>query len=675
MTTPVPASGWRRTLAWGLCVVSILLIMPGVVYFGVRLVTGSASWARVLGNLGLAPPAVAFAVVGLVVTLRRSNNPAGWLMLSIGLLWSMAQFPPLGGGGIPVGGSAIWVVPFGLMATHLLLRLPDGSLLSPRWRWVSRLSTLGILLGSLIPTREHDPSLLPFAVLGLAGLALILACAVASIVSLVLRARRGSDEQRHQIRWVAAGAGVFLALYLLSFVPSILGASDTSIIVALGEFMTGVGYAAIPISIGVAILRYRLYDIDVVIRKVVVLGAMVVFFVLVYALIVGGVGALIASSGNTALSFAAAAIVAILFQPVLTRTRRFADRVVYGKRATPYEVLSEFGDHLAETYAADEVLPRIARVLAEGVGAERADVWLSDGTELRSVATWPTGSGPSSADDHRVEVRHQGELLGALSVITPANDPMDPTKEKLISDLAAQAGLVLRNVRLIEELRASRQRLVAAQDEERRKIERNIHDGVQQQLVALAVQLRLLEQSVDRDPAAAKKTASGLQEATTQALEDLRDLARGIYPPLLADKGLAAALEAQGRKAPVPVSVEAGDVGRYPADVEATVYFCALEALNNVAKYADASSVEIGISQRGGHLRFSVKDDGVGFDPATTGYGTGLQGMADRLDSVGGSIEVESAPGQGTTVSGSLPVHTSDTTGDVGTGTIAASTV
>jgi signal transduction histidine kinase len=237
----------------------------------------------------------------------------------------------------------------------------------------------------------------------------------------------------------------------------------------------------------------------------------------------------------------------------------------------------------------------------------------------------------------------------------PANDPMGASKERLVRDLASQAGLVLRNVRLIEELRASRQRLVAAQDEERRRLERNIHDGAQQQLVALTVKLRLLEQLAERDPQQARQMAEQIQADATSALDDLRDLARGIYPPLLADKGLSAALEAQARKSPVPVTVEAGELGRFPQEVEAAIYFSCLEALQNVTKYAEASRVTISFIRRDGLLSFRVADDGVGFDPTSTSHGTGLQGIADRLDALGGTFQVESGIGVGTTVRGTVP--------------------
>jgi len=282
---------------------------------------------------------------------------------------------------------------------------------------------------------------------------------------------------------------------------------------------------------------------------------------------------------------------------------------------------------------------------------------LQVGAELRPAATWPVDADEADVPADAVDVVHRGEKLGALSVTMPASDPMNPSKERLVHDLAAQAGLVLRNVRLIEDLRASRQRLVAAQDEERRKLERNLHDGAQQQLVALAVQLKLARTMIDRDPAKAGGMLDSLQGAAGDALEELRDLARGIYPPLLADKGLAAALESQARKAAVPTTVVSDDIGRYPRDVESAVYFCTLEALNNVAKYAEASNADVRLARSNGHLTFTVHDDGRGFDRGATSFGTGLQGMIDRLDAVGGNLHVTSAPGAGTTVTGRVPAR------------------
>jgi signal transduction histidine kinase len=442
----------------------------------------------------------------------------------------------------------------------------------------------------------------------------------------------------------------------------------------------------LPVATGVAILRYRLYDIDVVISRSLVYGALAAFITAVYVGIVVGVGTLVGSGGqpNLVLSIIATAVVAVTFQPLRERLQKVANRLVYGRRATPYEVLSEFSQRVAETYAANEALPRMAMVLADGTGAERATVWLRSGGHLKPAATWPlpeatNGTAPHETPepitisseavpdipgaDKVVPVRHQGELLGALTVTKRRGESLTPVEEKLLDDLGSQAGLVLKNVGLtnellerLEELRASRQRLVAAQDDERRRLERNLHDGAQQNLVALKVKLGLVEMLAHKDAAKARQLLAELKGDTDEALNTLRDLARGIYPPLLADRGLGAALEAQARKATVAVEVVSDGLGRYPQEVEAAVYFCVLEALQNTQKYAEASRAVVRLSERDGSVAFEVEDDGKGFDPATATRGAGLTNMADRLDALGGGIEIESEPGAGARLSGTIPV-------------------
>jgi signal transduction histidine kinase len=300
---------------------------------------------------------------------------------------------------------------------------------------------------------------------------------------------------------------------------------------------------------------------------------------------------------------------------------------------------------------------------------------LKSGKVFHDGAAWPADAPPlpparaTAADvpaypaaDRILPVRYQGEVLGALSVSKRPGEALTPTEDRLLADLASQVGLVLRNAGLreqllarLEEIRASRLRLVAAQDAERRRIERNIHDGAQQQLVALAIKLSITESMIGTDTDGERELLAELRRDAAGAVEELRDLARGIYPPLLAGEGLVTALQAQARKAPVPASVTADGVGRYPQDLEAAVYFCVLEALQNVAKYAGAARAEIRLAASGPYLKFEVSDDGAGFDPASTGYGTGLQGMADRLHAHGGSLAVRSSPGAGTTISGRLP--------------------
>ena len=577
---------------------------------------------------------------------------------------------------------------FGIgFVVFVLLLFPTGALLSRRWRpvaWAAAAAIAAWALGNAFaPTLISAGSPPVRNPVGGAGAALIVATGLAAIVSLVFRYRRAGTVEREQLKWLVYAGGLIVAAVLAEIpVDKILspGAAATN----LQNAISSGAVALVPMAIGIAVFRYRLYDIDVVISKTLVYGSLAVFITGVYVAIVVGIGSL-AQHGvrpSLALSIVATAVVAIAFQPVRERVQRLANRLVYGQRATPYEILADFAGRMAGAYAAEDLLPRMARILAEGTGATRADVWLKSGDTFHDGAAWPDGAPPLPparatvadvpaypAADRILPVRYQGEVLGALSVSKRPGEPLTPTEDRLLADLAAQVGLVLKNAGLreqllarLEEIRASRQRLVAAQDEERRRIERNIHDGAQQQLVALAIKLSITESLIGTDTDGERELLAELRQDAAGAVEDLRDLARGIYPPLLASGGLAAALQAQARKAPVPTSVTANGVGRYPQDMEAAVYFCVLEALQNVAKYASATRAEIRLAA-GHDLTFEVTDDGAGFDPGTKACGTGLQGMADRLHAHGGTLAVRSAPGAGTTILGRLPCRVLEAAG------------
>jgi signal transduction histidine kinase len=479
--------------------------------------------------------------------------------------------------------------------------------------------------------------------------------------------------ERSQLRWFAYAAGAAIGLIILAFPFPPGSVGDVAWLAGI------VGLAVlVPAAIGLAIMRHGLYDIDVFVSRTIVYGSLAVFITAVYVGIAVGIGTLVGSGGkpNLGLSILATAIVAVGFQPVRERLQRLANRLVYGKRATPYEVLSQFSERVAESYASDDVLPRMARVLAEGTNADLAEVWLRSGDSVQRAAVFPlqpsvpaavhvSGAAEVSipAADRSVEVRHQGEVLGALTVTKHRGESLTPIEIKLMDDLAHQAGLVLKNVGLtadlqarLDDLRASRQRLVAAQDDERRRLERNLHDGAQQHLVAIKVKLGLVEMLATRDPEKAKATLVALKHDADEALETLRDLARGIYPPLLADKGLTAALQSQAGKATVPVHVDADGVGRYPQETEAALYFCTLEALQNVQKYAAASAVAVRLREEETQLVVEVADDGRGFDVTAVTRGAGLTNMEDRLDALGGTLQIESSRGVGTTLRATVPV-------------------
>lgn len=704
MSAPPHRSDRGSKALW---VTTVLIALIGVAL--TLLAWGDLILADSLANVAGTIAGVTYATLGALI-VRRARNLIGWLLQGVGLgfvilstldayaVLGIATYPGLLPAPDVVGAIAEWV--FVVTAPSLAFMLfffPVGTLPSHRWRPVLLIGIVAVALTSIGFLINPVPLALPAPggalrvrnPLGIESLGEPISTALVATVwtvvlavaaafgALVARYRAGGRDVRQQIKWVAFVAALALLANLVA-IGALVACSCDSYQVATVMYAATVilAFFGMPAALSIAILKYRLYEIDVIINRAIVFGLLATAVTAVYVVVVVGFGSLVGyGTGSPVLTTATAVAIALLFQPLRRQAQRVANRLVYGERATPYQVLSDFAERMGGTYGVDDVLQRMAEILAQGTGATRVEVWLRVGRELHPRAAWPVeialpGSMPLGADEalpaidgvtRAVAVRHDGELLGAFALQKPRNEPLTVTEDQLLQDLASQAGLVLRNVRLaaelqttIDELRASRRRLVEAQDEERRRIERNLHDGAQQQLVALTVQLGLLERLAE-DPERVRQAATRLQDALREALDDLRDLARGIYPPLLADKGLAAALEAQGRKAAISTTIDADGIGRYPREVEAAVYFCALEAMQNVAKYARATRAEIRLQDGEGRLAFSVTDDGVGFDfDAATG--SGLTNMRDRLDALGGSLHVRSSPGAGTTISGSIPL-------------------
>ena len=677
---------------------------------------GANAWYAVgIGDLAgavvFAPVLLAFAGVGAIVAGHRPANPIGWLFLAEGLGFSLglatdayARYAIHAGAVTPAAQWADWAGTvtgeFGLLFPLALLVFPDGRLPSPRWRpvaWVigaveAMLVLLAATSGAGLQAQDSALQASPVRLIpaGVANPALntlqtvLIPLCVVAAAACVVRYRRSPPAVRQQIKWIAY-AGVVTAAGL--FACGVVFGNPLGAFLVLGPL--------IPIAAGIAIFRYRLYDIDVVISRTLVYGSLAAFITAVYVVIVAGLGALgtgslTGSRPNLGLSILATAVVGVAFQPLRERLQRVANRLVYGQRATPYEALSEFAGQIGGTYATEEVLPRMARILAEGTGADRAVVWLRSGGQLRAGASWPPGADPpppthllvplhnplhelaALAPDGAAQVtgagqvtlvRHQGETLGALSVAKRPGEPLTPTEAKLIGDLAAQAGLLLRNVGLTEqlterldELRASRRRIVSAQDDQRRRIERDIHDGAQQRLLSISDGLIQAESLAGTDPDRERALVARLKDETRDALAGLRELARGVYPPLLADQGLPAAIAAHAGKAPQPVSLDTDGMGRYPPDVETAVYFCCTEALQNASRHAPAAAVRIRLGESDGTVAFRIEDDGPGFDSSRVRSGLGLQHMSDRLAALGGSLQVDARPGAGTAIAGRVPV-------------------
>jgi len=685
-------TGRLRLLAWGAFGATMAGLAGNLLLaiFGRSLPAQTNDWPSFLTVVLMI---VSFALVGLLISVRFPRNAIGWICGGLAFLLSI----PAGAYGAyafklhPPGMGAAYaamvdnlVFPaFLVLLVFLVILFPDGRLPSRRWRpaaWALGIScTLWVAAFAFAPdtlpnsfTWLHSPLTLPgpagafFLVARVFGWLAIAIGLLVAAVAVVLRLVRSRGEARQQLKWLAAVGAFFALAWLVTTVASMLGLNDLSN--AIGNAISP-ALLAFPIAIGLAIFRYGLYEIDVVLNRALVYGALAAFITAVYVGIVVGLGSLVGSANkpNLALSIVATAIVAVAFQPVRTRVQALANRLVYGYRATPYEALTAFSHRVAGAYATEDVLPRLAQVLAQGTGAIRTTVWIRRAGDPFAAANWPVAEAPLPIGlaDRVVEVRHQGEPLGDLALAKRQGEPFTPVEEKLLNDLAAQTGQVLRNARLTAELqarldeiskqalelRASRQRIVAVQDAERQRLERNIHDGAQQHLVALAVKLRLAAVVAKRDPEKARVSLKELEAQVGEAQQTLRDLAQGIYPPALREGGLVEAL------APY-AEVKAHDVGRYDPEIEAGVYFSCLEAVQNATKYARASSVRVDLRQQHGLLTFSVIDDGVGFDPKTASTGSGLQNMKDRVASLGGWLSLESQPGKGTTVSGSLPLAT-----------------
>jgi len=639
---------------------------------------------------------IVYAFVGALI-VRRADNAIGWLFQAMALLvltstigeayvfkssLATGPFPGVGYFGLV---QSLVLAPFIALIEATFLLFPTGRSLSPAWRpvlWAAAALAAAAVIGQILIPGPMDvnyaPKLAnPLGVESLSSLGHLLtrvsslglvACAAAAVAALVVRFRRSSAVERHQIRWLMFVAVLAFALFLIAA----LGSSPGGIVTV------GVGNTAwagfilalalgIPAAMAIAILRYRLYDIDVVIRRTVVFALLALFITAVYAIVVAGIGAVVGRQSSL-LAFAAAVVVAIAFQPARDRARRLADRVVYGHRATPYEVLTELSTQLSLATSTDEALPRIARIVGEGTGAKRARVWLRAGGSLVPSASWPAdgtappstvaisgGELPALPATESFPVSHAGALLGAIALEEDPADPLTPTKAGVVRDVAGQAGLVLRNVALVEDLRASRLRIVSAQAEERRRIQRSLQEGAERDLMEIERALDEAEGIARREAPSVAGSVHDLRTGTGAALENLRGLAGGVYPPLLEARGIVSALRAQTASSPVHVEVT-GDRGRrFPIDVEAAVYFSALEAAQNALKYADASTIRVRVDASANSLAFEVEDDGNGFDTARTGYGTGLQGMEDRLAALGGRLEVRSEPSRGTVVGGIVP--------------------
>jgi signal transduction histidine kinase len=631
------------------------------------------------------------APVGALIASRRPRHPIGWLMLAIGLVSTLqgllgesarqlfAPNPELGAALFFISNSLsrVVLVLYGI----LLLLFPDGRLPSRRWRPVVVVGvvamtascaldviTPGPLADYAMVTPPQNPFGIPVPdlaghILGLSFFIGLFGFLLLSIVSVVLRFRRAGPELRIQLKWFALAGSLLVATFVGANVITPVGSWPSPPFGAAELLAAG----AMSVAIAIAILRHRLFDIDLVISRTVAYGALAGVIAAFYIAVVAGVGGLLAAGSESRLLLAvvATAFVAVAFQPLRTRLERLANRLVYGVRAVPYEVLADFTTRLDGRQSSLELLPVMARMLAQGTGSDAATVWLDENGREVPASSFPEHQHvtPDTAT-RSVPLQHAGANLGRLAVARRSGEALSPTEERLMDGLASQAGLVLHSAGLQDELsrrmielRQSRHRLMAAQDEARRRLERDLHDGAQQNLVSLRMKLGLAASVAREKPGSLEPLLQEMQSELGDALDSLRNLARGVYPPLLEAEGLKAALRARARQVPISIDVQCGSE-RYPRELEGAVYFCCSEALQNLSKHSRATKGSLRVWCEDGRLCFEVRDNGRGLDPTRAKSGGGLQNIRDRLDVLGGVGDIGSAPGTGVRVAGWVPIST-----------------
>ena len=667
---------------------------------------------------GIAAPmgilSLVYPTLGALIASRLPRNPIGWIFCGVGLLYGIRRFTDAyseytlyGNVALPIGDHARWISSLleftgqALAVVFLMLLFPDGRLPSRRWRIVVWTAVLGAALAAL--SDAFAPySGNPFGVVGVIGgmlttyelfaasyslgMTLLLASSLAALVSLVFRLRRARGDERQQLKWflyAAVPAAVGLSAVIFEFIVVRFTTDLLFSTVHLQSpwlwFFEDVHYVSIfallllPVCTYIAILRYRLYDIDVLINRTLVYGALTACVVGIYVLAVGGLGVLFQARGNLAVSLMATGVVAVLFQPLRSRLQRGVNRLMYGERDDPYAVISRLGRRLEATIAPESVLPTIAETIAQALKLPYAAILLKEGEGFRTAAAYGSPTGEPEA----LPLMYQREEIGRLVIAARApGEEFSPADRRLLGDLARQAEVAVHAVRLTADLQRSRERLVATREEERRRLRRDLHDGFGPTLASLALGLgaarKLMASNELRD---ADEVLARLEQETEDTVAHVRQLIYGLRPPALDDLGLLVAIRQQAESqgmASAPIDTRTDEyrenelvfrmrapeeLPALPAAVEVAAYRIIQEALTNVARHAGAKTcrVRLSVDEATDSLQLEVTDDGVGISEDRRA-GVGLSSIRERAVELGGICDVKPIPTGGTRVLVRLPL-------------------
>jgi len=644
---------------------------------------------------------LSFATVGALIASRRPANLIGWIfcMVSVGLTLSFftgqyAQYafvtaPDLLPSAVALAWVGAWVNPLALgLLAYPILVFPTGRLLSDRWRLVAWLYvgwTVSLTLATALapgPFQAVASISNPLYVEGASGALVTLVVSAGEPVSLlflaafaasvILRFRRARGEERQQLKWFAYAIALMIVwwsiytLLLWSGLLTVLQRWQGPVLDFVVDMLWGLAFAGIPVAVGIAILKYRLWEIDLFINRTLLYGTLLAVMVGLYILIVGGLGAVFQANGNLLLSVLATGVIALLFHPLRQRLQRGVNRLLYGERDEPYAVLSRLGQRLEVTLAPGAVLSAIVETVREGLKLP----YVALNVKHSETFTLTASAGAVREDLVSLPLVYQHDRIGQLLVAPRApGEALTPTDLRLLNDLARQAGVATHAVRLTTDLQRSRERLVTTREEERRRLRRDLHDGLGPTLGALMLQVGSARALLTHDPAAAERVLNALEATLEGVMADIRRLVYNLRPPALDELGLAAAIRdhaAQyrareaavnqaGPTAGLGITVEAPErLPELAAAVEVAAYRIVQEALANVVRHAQARSCRIRLSL-GEALCLEVDDDGVGV-PSARQAGVGLTSMRERAEELGGMCLVEALPAGGTRVWARLPL-------------------
>ena len=658
-------AGAISVAAWGLTALAAALLAAAVATGVVAAIL--QLWVLV----PLAASATATAGLGALVVTRRPQTRSGWLLIGLGLSMAITlstrQFAFFTGvyhdGDLAITQALIAVSdatfsPVVLFLALLFLTFPDGSLPSPRWRplvgLLVGLVSVAVTVDLLTARYVVDPAayLADISTLGAEGAeigrlvfgvyyvvgALVLIVFLLSAASLVLRLRRAQGEERQQIKWVVYTGVASLLLFPVDAVQS-----PSPLVWNIQLLLGGLSFLPVVAGFGLALFKHRLWDIDLVVRRSLVYGVLWLVIAGVYVALAAGLGLAAGRRFPVELAIGLTVLATLAFQPARRSLERLADRWVFGRRESPLEAMHEFGELLGSAERPGDIASQLAATAAAAVGL----AWVQ--VELEGSA--PAWVGAPNREPRTVfAITRRDEQLGELVCRPRAGQRLSGDDRALLAALASHAGLAASHARLAS-------RIVQAQESERRRIERNMHDGAQQELVALVAQLSLARTRANGDGSSGA-VLTRVQDEVRQILANLRELAQGIHPSVLSDGGLVAAVEDRCSRLPVAVSLDVAPAlrsRRLSDDVESAAYFFVAEALTNVLKHSRSTSVFVRLTLGRSDLTVEVVDTGVGFEPRAA-RGSGLSGLADRIHALGGEISIESRPGAGAKLSATLPV-------------------